>query len=100
MPYYKITITDKQGRIRSGIRHNDIMDIDLFFRKTRQKAITTMKNNFEEIEVVMLSKYSPELRACIDKNRKSPEYIAFPEESTKINKRNRFDTSARPEAKT
>jgi len=46
MPYYKITILDKQGSSRTGIRYNDILEIDLFYRKVRQKAITALKSNF------------------------------------------------------
>jgi len=87
MPYYKISIQDKQGRVRNGIRYNEIDDIDLFYRKARQKAITALKSNFEYIEVVMLSRYSKELKSYLDRNKNDDKYINFPEEEGSGNRR-------------
>ena len=93
MPYYKITITDKQGRTRSGIRYNDITDIDLFYRKVRQKAITALKSNFQDIDVVMMSSQSRELKEHREKFKDHESWIYFPEEDNGIRRKGKSDTT-------
>ena len=93
MPYYKISIQDKQGRVRNGIRYNEIDDIDLFYRKARQKAITALKSNFEDIEVVMLSRYSKELKSYLDRNKNDDKYINFPEEGSGIRRKGKGESN-------
>lgn len=96
MPYYKITILDKQGRARTGIRYNDIPDIDLFYRKVKQKAITALKSNFEDIDVVMLSSYSRELKEHREKTKNQEQWISFPEEGNGIKRKGKSETTTIP----
>ena len=92
MPHYKITITDKTGKILQGIRYNENSDIDLIFQKLKHKAITTMKGNFQSIDVVMLSKYSPELLAYLERNKNNDNYLSLPDPSNGgINRKNKAD---------
>ena len=95
MPHYKIAITDKSGKILQGIRYNEISDIDLIFQKLKHKAIATMKGNFQNIDVVMLSKYSPELQAYQESNKNNDNYISLPDPSNGgINRKNKADSIA------
>jgi len=46
-----------------------------------------LKSNFEDIEVVMLSRYSKELKSYLDRNKNNEQYINFPEDEGSGNRR-------------
>jgi len=87
---------DKQGKTRTGIRYNDIHDIDLFYRKVRLKAITALKSNFEDIDVVMLSSQSRELKEHREKTKNQEHWISFPEEGNGIRRKGKSETTNLP----
>lgn len=80
MPYYRITVTEKTGRVRTGIKNTPISDIDVYFMKMRQKAIVALKDNFQNIDVVMLSRYSKEVADHIAAYRKIKSVVYDPKE--------------------
>lgn len=55
MPFYRITVTDIDGKIWQGIKEDPITDIDLYYNKARRQAISVLKAKFRDIEVVMLT---------------------------------------------
>jgi hypothetical protein len=67
MSFYRITIWTRSGRKMSGIREDSLSDIELFWKKAEQKAIRSLKGDYEKIDVVMLSKNAPEVRDWIRK---------------------------------
>jgi hypothetical protein len=61
MPYYKITVTDVRRAKKTGIRYDDIADIDEYLEKARLQAIAILGDEFSTIDVVMLSSSSMEI---------------------------------------
>ena len=62
MPFYRITVTDIYGHITQGVRQDHVVDIDMFYEKAKQKAITAMKAKFKTINVVMVTSNSDEVK--------------------------------------
>lgn len=59
MPFYKITIIDTSGKVMQGIRFNDETNIDIYYSHVYIKAQRVLKDSFADIDVIMLSTYSP-----------------------------------------
>lgn len=79
MPYYKITVTLKDGSTRSGIREDAMTNIDLYHRKAERKAITAFTHRYESIEVSMLSSFSKEVHEHLQKTgkRNKPQSVVY-----------------------
>ncbi len=73
MPHYRITITDIYGKVKQGVRFDNLTDIDAFYNKAHRKAILALKNTFKSIEVVMLSSGSEEVLEFLHKRRHAPQ---------------------------
>ena len=57
MPYYRIIIyTKKRKQPYTGIRHIGDANINAVYNEMRDKAYTTYRHDFIEVEVQMLSK--------------------------------------------
>lgn len=67
MPFYRITLTEIDGKIWQGIKEDPITDIDLYYNKARQRAISVLKSRFKDIEVVMLTSTCQPVRAFLKK---------------------------------
>ena len=74
MPYYRITITDIYGHISQGIRQDPMADIDVYYGKVRRRAITELKGNLRDIDVVMLTSSCKEVQIHLEKSRNSMEF--------------------------
>jgi hypothetical protein len=69
MPYYQITITGKSGKIYQGIKFDFTDDVDLMYRKSCLTAKDKLQDEFDEIDVVMLSAHSKVLKAHLTRYR-------------------------------
>jgi hypothetical protein len=67
MPFYRITVTDIDGKIWQGIKEDPITDIDLYYNKARRQAISALKAKFRDIEVVMLTSVCQSVKEHIQK---------------------------------
>jgi hypothetical protein len=66
MPYYKIIIWFKNGKVRSGIRHFDQYNIDVAQRMIENKVKTHYRESeLKAVDVYMLSKNSREVKKIL-----------------------------------
>lgn len=66
MPYYKITIWLKNGKVRHGIRQFDQWNIEVAYLMIRKKVMTYYKESeLKDVDVYMLSKNSREVKKII-----------------------------------
>ena len=93
MPYYKITIRDKSGKVMQGIRYDSISAIDVFYGKARQKAITTLKSEFDCIDVVMLSSFSLELQEYKQSGNIGDKTFRVEQPKTNLKKKDKFNAT-------
>ena len=80
MPFYRITITDIYGHISQGVREDPISNIDVYYQKARQKAITAFRSNFKDIDVVMLTTGCAEVQKHLQKKMKGTNLYIPPGE--------------------
>ena len=80
MPYYRITVTDVYGKVKQGVRFDNLTDIDAFHRKAYRKAITAMKNTLKSIDVVMLTSECAEVLKFLETKRNTAMSNTPPEE--------------------
>ena len=73
MPFYRITISIKNGNNLSGIREMDQADVDRAWQYFHTQAVKRF-GEFAIIrfEVVMLSKFSDTVKAYIKQEKKPP----------------------------
>ncbi|MES2704191.1 MAG: hypothetical protein V4649_16235 [Bacteroidota bacterium] len=66
MPYYKVTITDKQGKTDYYITQEVTKDIDLMYAYTKQTILRERPaDQVAEIEVVMLRSGCKEVKQWV-----------------------------------
>lgn len=62
MSYYQITVNTKSGKVYKGVRYDYTDDIDLMWMKCKTTALDKFKEDFADIDVVMISTFSKTLR--------------------------------------
>ena len=63
MPYYKIIISLKSGKVKTGVRHYEQWNIDVLYTVIRNKVLSHYKEHeIKDVDVYMLSKHSKEIK--------------------------------------
>ena len=63
MPYYKIMIWLKNGKVNTGVRHYEQYNIDVVYTMIKNKLKNHYKEHeIKEVDVYMLSKHSREIK--------------------------------------
>lgn len=76
MPYYKITIVRKDGRVARGIKEDFISDIDRYASKAYKVAKEVLKNEIKSFEVVMVTSHCKEVKEYIERKQRLSRYAA------------------------
>lgn len=71
MPYYRITITDIDGKIWQGVREDALTNIDQYYQKVHRKALLSLKNRLRTVDVVMLTCNSPQVQDYVKRKVQS-----------------------------
>ncbi len=62
MPWYRITIRLKNGKLYRGVRQIDLWNIDTVYNHVKKKADRHFGNQVKDFDVAMISKNAAELK--------------------------------------